>query len=207
MEDTFTLSDALYYHFVSEGLAEDFANYLTKSFVGYPYLIEDFLEKTKTFDEEFLKKEGNSPISYDMASLMCDLFFARLNASVTMREGRGKEEFLAWSLDTIADIVDLFAEKYDTVYENYFTKMNVIPDFKAKFLKYIINSAAACFAIECRGRLMSMDDKARSIRDIEDPEKKSAVIDEALEVAKLFAANPNRFICGADFAAAIEDKV
>lgn len=207
MDEDFTLMDALYNHFMVDTLADDFTNYLTKSYIGYPYLIEDFLGKTDTFDDEFIRTQGYSPISYDMGTLICDIFFARCNAAVTMREGPGRTEFLAWSLDTIVDIVDMFATRYDEVYENYFTKMNVIPDFKAKFLKYTINSAAACFAIECRGRLLSMDDKARSVRDIENPAKKDAVYEEILTVAAIFAKNPGRFICGADFAAAIEDHI
>ena len=97
-------------------------------------------EHTYIFDPEFA---FYGPMGYDIGNVIANLLFAWCNGDAEIEEPEKREEFCTWCLDAIADTVDLFVQKYDSVYDEYSTELMArTPGFKAWYLSGILADTA-----------------------------------------------------------------
>lgn len=161
-------------------------------------------EHTYVFDPEFA---FYGPMGYDIGNLIANLLFAWCNGDATIEDPAEKEDFCTWCVDTIADVVDLFAQKYDAVYDEYVTElMAKTPGFKAWYLSGILADTAGAAGTECIRRIDGMAN-VKDITSIEDEEKRARAERIVVTFAKDCIMNRTDFICGADYVAALERAV
>lgn len=161
-------------------------------------------EHTFVFDPEFA---FFGPMGYDIGNMVMNLFFAWCNGEAEMEEGRKREDFLDWCMDTIADTVDLFVQKYDRVFDAYVTEpMAKMPGFKSWYLSGILADTAGYAGTEGLRRIHGMAN-VKDITSIEDVGKRTRAERIVVSFAKDCILNRNSFICGADYVAAIERAV
>ena len=127
-------------------------------------------EHTFVFDPEFA---SFGPMGYDIGNMVMNLFFAWCNGEAEMEEGRKREDFLDWCMDTIADTVDLFVQKYDRVFDAYVTEpMAKMPGFKSWYLSGILADTAGYAGTEGLRRIHGMAN-VKDITSIEDVGKRT----------------------------------
>lgn len=161
-------------------------------------------EHTYVFDPEFA---FYGPMGYDIGNLIANLLFAWCNGDATIENPEKKEEFCTWCVDTIADIVDLFVQKYDAVYDEYVTElMAKTPGFKAWYLAGILADTAGAAGTECIRRIDGMAN-VKDITSIENEQKRARAERIVVTFAKDCIMNRSSFICGADYVAALERAV
>ena len=154
-------------------------------------------EHTYVFDPEFA---FYGPMGYDIGNLIANLLFAWCNGDATIEDPAEKEDFCTWCVDTIADVVDLFVQKYDAVYDEYVTElMAKTPGFKAWYLSGILADTAGAAGTECIRRIDGMAN-VKDITSIADEEKRARAERIVVTFAKDCIMNRTDFICGADYA-------
>jgi 5-methylthioribose kinase len=161
-------------------------------------------EHTYVFDPEFA---FYGPMGYDIGNVISHLLFAWCNGDAVIADPAEKEDFCDWCVDTLADVVDLFVQKYDTVYDEYVTDlMAKTPGFKAWYLSGILADTAGTAGIECIRRIDGMAN-VKDITSIADQEKRARAERIVISFAKDCIMNRGSFICGADYVAALERAV
>ncbi len=161
-------------------------------------------DHTYVFDPEFA---FFGPMGYDIGNVIMNLFFAWCNGEAVMEEGQEKEDFLDWCMDSIADTVDLFVQKYDRIFDEYVTEpMAKMPGFKSWYLSEILADTAGYAGTEGLRRTHGMAN-VKDLTSIEDPEKRARAERIVISLSKDCILNRGSFICGADYTAAIERAV
>ena len=161
-------------------------------------------EHTYIFDPEFA---FYGPMGYDIGNVIANLLFAWCNGDAVIEDPEKKEEFCTWCLDTIADTVDLFVQKYDSVFDTYVTeRMAKTPGFKAWYLSGILADTAGAAGTEGIRRIDGMAN-VKDIISIEDETKRARAERIVVTFAKDCIMNRGSFICGADYVAAIQRAV
>ena len=161
-------------------------------------------EHTFIFDPEFA---FFGPMGYDIGNIVMNLFFAWCNGEALMEEGRNREDFLDWCMDTIADTIDLFVQKYDRVFDEYAAEpMAKMPGFKSWYLSGILADTAGYAGTEGLRRIYGMAN-VKDIISIEDAGKRTRAERIVISLSKDCILHRGSFICGADYVAAIERAV
>ena len=161
-------------------------------------------EHTYIFDPEFA---FFGPMGYDVGNIIANMFFAWCNGDATIEDEKEKEEFCGWCLTTISDIVDLFIEKYNQVFDEYVTEtMAKVPGFKEWYLEGILSDTAAVAGLESIRRTVGMANVI-DITRIPDEEKRARAEKIIITLAKNYIMNRRSFRCGADYLKAIKEAV
>lgn len=161
-------------------------------------------EHTYIFDPEFA---FYGPMGYDIGNVIANLLFAWCNGDADIEEPEKREEFCTWCLDAIADTVDLFVQKYDSVYDEYSTELMArTPGFKAWYLSGILADTAGAAGTEGIRRIDGMAN-VKDITSISDESKRARAERIVVTFAKDCIMNRESFICGADYVAAIQRAV
>ena len=161
-------------------------------------------EHTYIFDPEFA---FYGPMGYDIGNVNANLLFAWCNGEAEIEEPEKREEFCTWCLDAIADTVDLFVQKYDSVYDEYSTELMArTPGFKAWYLSGILADTAGAAGTEGIRRIDGMAN-VKDITSISDESKRARAERIVVTFAKDCIMNRESFICGADYVAAIQRAV
>ncbi len=127
-------------------------------------------EHTYIFDPEFA---FYGPMGYDIGNVIANLLFAWCNGDAEIEEPEKREEFCTWCLDAIADTVDLFVQKYDSVYDEYSTELMArTPGFKAWYLSGILADTAGAAGTEGIRRIDGMAN-VKDITSISDESKRA----------------------------------
>ncbi|WP_333652861.1 S-methyl-5-thioribose kinase [Lacrimispora sp.] len=161
-------------------------------------------EHTYIFDPEFA---FFGPMGYDVGNIIANMFFAWCNGDATIEDEKEKEEFCGWCLTTISDIVDLFIEKYNQVFDEYVTEtMAKVPGFKEWYLEGILSDTAGVAGLESIRRTVGMANVI-DITRIPDEEKRARAEKIIITLAKNYILNRRSFRCGADYLKAIKEAV
>ncbi|MFV0240215.1 MAG: S-methyl-5-thioribose kinase [Lacrimispora sphenoides] len=161
-------------------------------------------EHTYIFDPEFA---FFGPMGYDIGNVIANMFFAWCNGDATIEDEKEKEEFCGWCLSTISDIVDLFIEKYNKVFDEHVTEtMAKVPGFKEWYLEGILSDTAGVAGLESIRRTVGMANVI-DITTIPDEEKRARAEKIVITLAKNYIMNRRSFRSGADYLNAIKEAV
>lgn len=157
-------------------------------------------EHTFVFDPEFA---FYGPMGYDIGNVLANLFFAWCNGDATCTCAMEKERFCGWCLKTMKDVVDMFIDKYNAVYDNCVKdEMARVEGFKEYYLSEILKNTAATTGLELIRRIVGMA-KVKDITSIEDSDKRVRAEKMCLALAKDCIMNRAAFAKGDDYMAAI----
>ncbi len=153
-------------------------------------------DSTRVFDPEFA---FYGPMGYDVGNIVANLIFA-YDSGVAA----GAEDFCAWTLKTIAEVVDLFAAKFRKCFAECATdRMAKTPGFAEWYLAGILADTAGYAGTELIRRTVGMA-QVKDVTTIADEAKRAYA--ERLNVlcAKDYILHRTAFQTGADFVAAVE---
>lgn len=157
-------------------------------------------EHTFVFDPEFA---FYGPMGYDIGNVLANIFFAWCNGDATCTCAAEKERFCGWCLKTMKDVVDMFIDKYNAVYDNCVKdEMAKVEGFKEYYLSEILKNTAATTGLELIRRIVGMA-KVKDITSIEDSDKRVRAEKMCLALAKDCIMNRAAFAKGDDYMAAI----
>ena len=161
-------------------------------------------EHTYVFDPEFA---FFGPMGYDIGNVIANLLFAWCNGDAQIADPNKREEFCSWCLDSIADTVDLFVQKYDEIFDQYVTeRMAKTPGFKAWYLAGILSDTAGAAGTEGIRRINGMAN-VKDITSISEDGKRARAERIVVTFSKDCILHRDSFICGADYVAAIQRAV
>ena len=155
---------------------------------GSIFIKEDAL---KVFDPEF---GILGPCGYDIGNVIANLIFAYDNGLAYK-----KDEFNAWVLKSIEDVIDLFIEKYNKYFDKWVTEpMARVEGFKEYYLDNILKDSAGFCGTELHRRTVGMANVA-DVTTIMDERKR--LIAERINIlaGKEFILNAKSFKCGKDY--------
>ncbi len=148
------------------------------------------------FDPEFA---FYGPAGYDTGNVIANMLFAHFNGLESIEDAGERKKFTDWTLSCVQDIVDLFIQKYDVVYdENVRDPMAKVQGLKEYYLKKILMQTAGVTGLELIRRIVGMA-KVKDITMIEDEKKRLHAEKTLLTVAKRLILNPDDFNNGSDY--------
>ncbi|MDY2956227.1 MAG: S-methyl-5-thioribose kinase [Lachnospiraceae bacterium] len=150
------------------------------------------------FDPEFA---FYGPAGYDIGNILANLLFAYEHADKVLSEKNDidAELFKKWILDTVRDIIDLFLEKSNVLYDEKCSDImadNII--FKNKYMEDILKDTAGYAGTEIIRRIVGMA-KVKDITSIEDEEKRAVSERKLLLFAKTLMSESNIFANGKSY--------
>ncbi len=151
--------------------------------------------ETKVFDSEF---GTYAPMGYDIGNIIANLIFAYDNGLAY-----GKQDFCDWCLKTIEDIVDLFVEKFNKLYDESVTEpMAKVKGFKEWYLADILNDTAGFAGTELHRRTVGLANVA-DVVSIEDEKMRLQAERINILAGKKFIMQQADFRTGKDYVEAI----
>lgn len=121
-------------------------------------------DSIKVFDCEF---GTYAPIGYDVGNIIANMIFAYDNGLAY-----GAVEFCSWCLDTIEQIIDLFIEKWNKLYDETVTEpMARVAGFREYYLSEILKDTAGYAGTELHRRTVGMANVV-DVTTIEDEKKR-----------------------------------
>lgn len=159
---------------------------------------------TKVLDPEFA---FYGPMGYDIGNVVGNLFFAWVNAYVTMEDGDFKGEFLLYIENTIVDIVELFKSKFKALYKE------IVTDIMAKqegymdwYLSTILSDTCGVCGLEIIRRTVG-DSKVVDITSIEKLEERIKAERILILLGKNFIINRGSFTEGRNYIDSIKEAI
>lgn len=193
-------------HLEAAKLKFEFMNHAQSLIHGDLHTGSVFINKEHTFifDPEFA---FFGPMGYDIGNVIANIFFAWCNGDAVISDEEKKEEFCGWCLQTITDVVDLFIEKYNRVFDEYATDtMAKVPGFKEWYLERILSDTAGVAGLESIRRIVGMANVI-DITTIPDEAKRAKAERIVITLAKKYIMNRDTFRCGADYLTVIKEAV
>lgn len=161
-------------------------------------------EHTYVFDPEFA---FYGPMGYDVGNILANLFFAWANGDATIEDQNEKENFCGWIIDCIADIVDLFIDKFRKVYQEKVTdEMAKVDGFMEYYLGTVLADTAGIAGLESIRRVVGMANN-KDITSIQDEEKRARAERIIITVAKNYVMNRTEFTSGEAYRNAIKEAI
>lgn len=159
-------------------------------------------ESTKVIDPEFA---FYGPMGYDIGNVVANMYFAWANANATIEDEAQRKDYLAWIEETVAEMLDLFKEKYNKAFdENVKDHMAKTPGFKEWYLQTIMRDTAAVAGLEMIRRTVGLAN-VKDITSIQDEEKRTTAERICILTAKDFIINRNNFNMGKEFIDALKN--
>jgi 5-methylthioribose kinase len=193
-------------HLEAAKLKFEFMNHAQSLIHGDLHTGSVFINKEHTFifDPEFA---FFGPMGYDIGNVIANIFFAWCNGNAVISDKEKKAEFCGWCLQTISDVVDLFIEKYNKVFDEYATDtMARVPGFKEWYLERILSDTAGVAGLESIRRIVGMANVI-DITTILSETKRTRAERIVITLAKKYIMNRDTFRCGADYLTAIKEAV
>lgn len=191
-------------HLEAAKLKFEFMNHAQSLIHGDLHTGSVFINKEHTFifDPEFA---FFGPMGYDIGNVIANIFFAWCNGDAVISDKEKKAEFCSWCLQTISDVVDLFIEKYNLVFDEYASdRMAKVPGFKEWYLEGILSDTAGVAGLESIRRIVGMANVI-DITTIPDETKRTRAERIVITLAKKYIMNRDTFRCGADYLTAIKE--
>ena len=158
-------------------------------------------DSTKVIDPEFA---FYGPAGYDIGNVIAHLIFALANAEATMAEGEEKASYIAWIKESIANVVDMFKDKFNKLWDEKATESVTKYDgFKEFYLNSILRDTAAVTGLELCRRIIGMA-HVKDITSIEDTEKRIVAEKFCLTVGKALVMDREGFTDGKKYLKVIE---
>lgn len=156
-------------------------------------------DSTKVIDPEFA---FYGPMGYDVGNVVANLMFAWSRAYVT----KADEKYLSWLEETIADTVDLFAEKFLVSWKENVTEiMAKEPGFDRWYLDSVLQDTASVTGMEMVRRIAGLA-KVKDLTTISDEQQRVKAERICLSSAKQFILNSANFKTGEDFLRVLKDS-
>ena len=154
---------------------------------------------TRVFDPEFAYY---GPIGYDVGNLIANLIFAWNNGNAAENE-----PFCEWILKTIAEIIDLFTNKFNHCYDTEATDvMAKTEGFREYYLSGILADTAGYTGTELIRRTVGMA-QVKDITEIANRDKRTFAERVNVLCAKDMIKNRTNFSKGADFVTSVTRAV
>ena len=152
-------------------------------------------EATKIFDCEF----GTfAPMGYDIGNVVANMIFAYDNGLST-----DDEAFCDWCLDVIEKSMDLFIEKFSSLYDEAVTEpMAKVPGFKEYYMDSILRDTAGYAGTELHRRTVGMANVV-DVTSIKDEKKRLMAERINIFAGKDYILHQDAFRTGKDFADAV----
>lgn len=158
-------------------------------------------DSTKVIDPEFA---FYGPAGYDIGNVIAHFIFALVNAEATMEEGTEKDSYIAWIKETVANIVDMFREKFNKVYDEKATeRVAKYEGFKEYYLNSILRDTAAVAGLELCRRTLGLA-HVKDVTSITDAEKRADSEKFCLTVGKNLVMNRENMLDGKSYLQLIE---
>jgi len=153
-------------------------------------------DSTRVFDPEFA---FYGPMGYDIGNVVANLIFAYDNGVAA-----GDTAFCDWALQAIVDTINLFCEKFLTVFDECVTDlMAKTKGFKQWYLNSILADTAAYAGTELIRRTVGMA-QVKDVTTIADEDKRAFAERVNILCAKDYIMNRTAFLKGEDFIAAVK---
>ena len=138
---------------------------------------------TRVMDPEFA---FYGPMGYDIGNVVANMIFAWANGEATIEDAAEKEAYLAWVEQVIAQVIDLFKEKYGRLYDERVTEpMAKTKGYKEYFLQTILADTAGVTGIEINRRAAGMA-QVKDLTTIADERKRMRAERICMLAAKQF---------------------
>ena len=152
-------------------------------------------DSTRVFDPEFA---FYGPMGYDIGNVVANLIFAYDNGVAA-----GDTAFCDWALQAIVDTINLFCEKFLTVFDECVTDlMAKTKGFKQWYLNSILADTAAYAGTELIRRTVGMA-QVKDVTTIADEDKRAFAERVNILCAKDYILHRTAFQTGSDFVAAV----
>ena len=153
-------------------------------------------DSTRVFDPEFA---FYGPMGYDIGNVVANLIFAYDNGVAA-----GDTAFCDWALQAIVDTLNLFSQKFLTVFDECVTdRMAKTKGFKEWYLSTIMTDTAAYAGTELIRRTVGMA-QVKDVTAIADPDKRAYAERLNILCGKDYITNRTSFQKGEDFVAAVK---
>ena len=153
-------------------------------------------DSTKIIDPEFA---CYGPIGYDVGNIVGNLCFAWANAYVTIGDASARSAYLAWLETTMADIVDLFKDKFLALFASSVTDpLGKTHGYAEWFLSTIMVDSAGVAGLEIIRRAVGVA-QVKDLTSIEPPESRALAERIVILAAKDYIMRRAEFARGEDF--------
>lgn len=165
---------------------------------GSIFIKEDTL---KVIDPEFA---FYGPIGYDLGNVIANLIFAYVNGQFTIEDETEKSNYISYMKETIREVVDLFINKFDKVFDQEATEQVAKYDgFKAYYINKILQDSAAVAGLELCRRIIGLA-QVKDITSIADASKRTKAERICLLAAKAFILKREQYKSGDVYLATLE---
>jgi 5-methylthioribose kinase len=156
---------------------------------------------TKVMDPEFA---FYGPMGYDIGNVVANMIFAWANGDATIADAGEKETYLAWVEGVIAQVIDLFKQKYHVMFGERVTEpMAKTPGYREYFLDTILADTAGVTGLELNRRIAGMAN-VKDITTIPDAEKRLRAERICILTAKECIKNRTQYKEGAQYVALVK---
>ncbi len=153
-------------------------------------------DHTYIFDPEFT---FYGPMGFDIGNIVANIFFAWCHGDATIEDNNKRYEFCGWCLSTIKNIIDLFKDKFNQLYELYVTDvMARNPDFRSYYLRKVLENTAGSAGLELIRRVVGVA-KVKDITSIENEQKRVYEERRCIYLAKELIFKRAKYLSGADY--------
>lgn len=153
-------------------------------------------ESFKVIDPEFA---FYGPIGYDLGNVVANLCFAWAHSYYGERSGR--EDFLRWIREAVAESVESFKTQWQSEYERSVKdEMAKGASFQQWYLEEILADAAGYAGTELIRRIIG-DSKVKDITSLKQPEQRIEAERHLITVAKDWILRRSEMKCGKDYTA------
>ena len=156
------------------------------------------------FDPEFA---FYGPMGFDLGNVIANLFFAWCNGDAEIQGTQEREKFCQWCIDTIAEMIDLFKNKFHEIYREKVTDLMArTPGFEEWYLQEILSDTAGMAGMESIRRIDGMAN-VKDITSIQDEKKRARAEKIVVTLAKNYIINRASFQSGEDYRKAISEAI
>ena len=139
------------------------------------------------------------PAGYDMGTVIAGIFSAWANGNAVIEDPEEKRSFCGWCMCTVLEIIDLFPDKFSSLYDEKKTDpLADSPAFKEQWIHAILADTAGYAGAECLRRVIGMD-HSEDTASIADPKKRADAEMILLAFGKDLILNRDRFLTSSDY--------
>jgi 5-methylthioribose kinase len=158
---------------------------------------------TKVIDPEFA---FYGPMGYDVGNVMANLIFAWAHAEFTLPSSHKKDSYLQWLEGTLTDIIDLFSNKFLTMWKQNVSDIMAKEDgFDRWYLDSVLVDTAGVAGLELIRRIIGLA-KVKDITSITNNQLRAQVERVCLLTAKKLIIERTTFKVGTDYVNTLKNE-
>lgn len=159
-------------------------------------------DSTKVIDPEFA---FYGPAGYDVGNVVANLIFSYVHAEATIEDPGKKEDYKAYLLDTIRDVIDMFTGKFKALWENRATEhVAKYQGFQEYYLDQILQDTSAVAGLELCRRIIGIA-HVKDVTSISDETKRARAEKLCLSLGKVFILERTKILTGKDYISIIKE--